>query len=166
MSAVPVDPTVLDTTVLSNFAFIGQMDLLAALPRVCSVPEVRRELRTGMDSYPYLQQALDHLDDTIPVMELDDQVVELIPELEFRLDPGEAQALAVASVHGGTLVSDDRAARESARSLDVSVTGSIGVLVTAVEDERIAKSDADRWLKQWVDETAYRAPSRELSDYL
>lgn len=166
MSAASAGPTVLDTTVLSNFAFIGRTDLLAALPRVCTVPEVRRELRTGVDSYPYLQQALDHLDDTIPVVELDDRVVELILELEFRLDPGEAQALAVASFHGGTLVSDDRAARESARSLDVFVTGSIGVLVTAVEDGRIAESDAERWLKQWIKETAYRAPSRHFSDYL
>lgn len=166
MSAVPDEPTVLDTTVLSNFAYIGRIDLLTALPRVCTVPEVRRELRTGVDAYPYLQQALDHLPDTIPVVELDGRVVELIPELESRLDPGEAQALAVASVHGGTLVSDDGAAREYARSRDVSLTGSIGVLVTAVETERIAESDADRWLKQWIDKTEYRAPSREFSDYL
>lgn len=165
MSAVPVEPTVLDTTVPSNFAFTDRMDQLTALPRVCTVPEVRRELRNGIDSYPYLQRALDLLGDTIPVVALDDRVVELIPELEYRLDPGEAQALAVASVHGGTLVSDDGAAREYARSRDVSVTGSIGVLVTAVEDGRIADSEADRWLKQWIDETEYRAPSREFSDY-
>lgn len=165
MSAVPLDPTVLDTTVPSNFAFIGRMDLVTALPRVCTVPEVQRELRVGVDSHPYLQQALDHLGETIPVVELDNGIVELIPELEYRLDPGEAQAMAVASVHGGTLVSDDGAARAYARGRDVPVTGSIGVLVTAVDDGRIAGSDADRWLKQWIDETGYRAPSREFSDY-
>lgn len=165
MSAVPDEPTVLDTTVLSNFAFISRMDLLTALPRVCTVPEVRRELRSGVDSYPYLQRGLDHLGESIQVVSLDDRVVELIPQLESRLDSGEAQALAVASVHSETLVSDDGTARDFARSRDVPVTGSIGVLVTAVEDGRIAEPDADRWLKQWIDDTAFRAPSRELSDY-
>jgi hypothetical protein len=38
--------------------------------------------------------------------------------------------------------------------------------VTAVEDGRITEADADRWLKRWVDETDYRAPSREFAEYV
>lgn len=166
MSSAATDPTVLDTTAPSNFAYIERMDLLQALPRVCTVPEVRTELRAGADSYPYLQRALDRIGDTIPVVELVGQVEERAGELADRLDPGEAQAFAVAEGNDGTLVTDDGPARSLARSHDVTVTGSIGVLVTSVENSRISEGDADRWLEQWIDETDYRAPSRELSDYL
>lgn len=166
MSKVPDEPTVLDTTAPSNFAYVGRMDLLEALPRVCTVPSVRSELRAGVGSYPYLQRALEALGDAIPVVNLDDSIEARTGELAGHLDPGEAQAFAVADVYDGTLVTDDGQARTLARNEAISVTGSIGVLVRAVEDERISVSDATRWLKQWVDETDYRAPSREFSDYL
>lgn len=163
--SVPSDPTVPDATAPSNFAYVDRMDLLEGLPQVCTVPEVRRECRAGTDSYPYLQRALDPLGDTIPVVELDDYVEERATELETRLDPGEARAFAVADVHDGTLVTDDGPARTLVRNADVRVTGSIGVLIRAVENGQISEADADRWLKRWIDEIDYRAPSREFSDY-
>lgn len=166
MSEVPTDPTVLDTTVPSNFAYIDRMDLLRAVPRVCTVPKVRSELREGVDSHPFLQRALDHLGDSIPVVRLDESAVELVPELERRLDPGEAQALAVATAQRGAVATDDGPAREQARSRDIPVTGSIGVLVWAVENSRISEAAADRCLKRWIDETEYRAPSRELAEFM
>jgi predicted nucleic acid-binding protein len=166
MSEVPDGPTVLNTTAPSNFAYVNRMDLLEVLPRVCTVPAVRSELRAGVGSYPYLQRALDAVGEPVPVVELDGSVEERASELANRLDPGEAQAFAVADVYDGTLVTDDGPARTLARNEAVPVTGSIGVLVRAVEYERISVSDADSWLKQWVDETDYRAPSRDFSDYL
>lgn len=165
MSAVPSEPTVLNTTAPSNFAYIDQMELPETLPRVCTVPEVQSELRAGIESYPYLQRALDSLGDTIPVIALDESVDEAARELETRLDPGEAQAFAVADIYDGTLVTDDGPARALARDTDVSVTGSIGVLIRAVDNDQIPEAEADQWLKQWIDETDYRAPSRNLSDY-
>ena len=165
MSSVPSNPTVLNTTAPSNFAYIDRMDLLEALPRVCTVPAVRRELRAGVDSYPYLQRALDSIGDTIPVVALDDPVDDTATDIAPRLDPGEAQAFAVAEIHDGTLVTDDGPARTLARDTGVAVTGSIGVLIRAVEADRLSAADADRWLKQWIDETDYRAPSRDFSDY-
>lgn len=165
MSAVPSEPTVLNTTAPSNFAYIDQMELLETLPRVCTVPEVQSELRAGIESYPYLQRALDSLDDAIPVIALDESVTEAATELETRLDPGEAQAFAVADIYDGTLVTDDGPARALARDTDVSVTGSIGVLIRAVDNNQIPEAEADQWLKQWIDKTDYRAPSRNLSDY-
>jgi predicted nucleic acid-binding protein len=166
MSSVPDDPTALDTTANSNFAYLDRMDLLERLPQVCTVPAVRRELRAGVDSHPHLQRALDCVGDTIPVAEPGDAVGDTANELEARLDPGEAQAFALADIHGGTLVTDDGPARTLARRTDVPVTGSIGVLMTAVEDGHVTEADADRWLKRWVDETDYRAPSREFADYI
>jgi len=45
------------------------------------------------------------------------------------------------------------------------VTGSIGVLIRAVENDRITEPEAENWLERWVDETNYRAPLRDLSEY-
>ena len=54
----PADPTVLNTTVLSNFAYIDRVDLHADLSGVRTVPAVRDELRDGVDSHRFLQSAL------------------------------------------------------------------------------------------------------------
>ncbi len=166
MCSVPSDPTVLNTTAPSNFAYIDRMELLEALPRVCTVPAVQSELRAGVDSYPYLQRALDSIGETISIVELDEIVDGAMITVASRLDPGETQAFAVADIYDGTLVTDDGPARTLARDTGVAVTGSIGVLIRAVEDDRLSEAAADRWLKQWIDETDYRAPSREFADYL
>lgn len=166
MSQVPTEPTVLDTTVLSNFAYIDRVDLLGELPRVCSVAEVEGELRAGVEAYGHLQSAIDQLGESIPVVDLDHPARELAEDLSGRLDRGEARAFAIAATHDGTFVTDDGPARTLARNRDVPVTGSIGVLVRAVDADRVSAADADRWLTRWIDETAYRAPSRDFSTYL
>jgi predicted nucleic acid-binding protein len=165
MTSPPTEPTVLNTTVPSNFAYIDRIELLSVLPRVCTVPAVQNELRSRVDSYPYLQRALDGIGETISLVDLTEQDKERAAQLENRLDRGESQAFAVANGYGGTLVTDDGPARTLARSNDVPLTGSIGVLIRAVENNRISKDEADHWLKQWIDETDYRAPSRDFSDY-
>jgi len=47
---VPTDPSVLNTTVLSNFAAINRIDLVADLAGICAVPEVERELEDGVQT--------------------------------------------------------------------------------------------------------------------
>lgn len=56
----------------------------------------------------------------------------------------------------------DDASRERA----VRFTGSIGILIELVETGELDERSADRFLKRLIDETDYRAPSRELSEYL
>ena len=63
----PPNPSVLNTTVLSNFAYIDQLWVVAGLSGICTVPVVREELNHGIDDHPYLQSALNILDDEIPV---------------------------------------------------------------------------------------------------
>ena len=71
---IPVDPSVLNTTVLSNFAYIDQLWVVAGLSGICAVPIVREELENGVDDHPYLQSALDTLDDEIPVVPISETV--------------------------------------------------------------------------------------------
>jgi predicted nucleic acid-binding protein len=162
---VPDPPAVLDTTVLSNFAYIDRVDLLAALTNICTVPVVREELHAGVDTHPYLQPALDTLDDTIPVVQISETVANREAVVSSHLDPGEAQAFAVADAYNGRLLTDDGDARSFAKEQGVTVTGSVGVLLAAIDADRIDTETADQWLKQWIDEIDYYVPYRNIADY-
>lgn len=89
-NGIPETPAVLDTTVLSNFAYIDRVDLLAALAGICTVPVVRQELQAGMDTHPYLQPACNALDDAIPVVPIPEVVANREAIVTTHLDPGEA----------------------------------------------------------------------------
>ncbi|AEM58691.1 conserved hypothetical protein [Haloarcula hispanica ATCC 33960] len=45
---LPANPSVLNTTVLSNFAYIDQLWIVADLSGICTVPVVRGELEHGV----------------------------------------------------------------------------------------------------------------------
>ncbi len=162
---VPSDPSVLNTTVLSNFAYIDQVELLAGLSGICAVPVVREELRTGVDDYPYLQSALDVLDVDIPVVSISDTVANREAVVTSRLDPGEAQAFALADAHDGRLLTDDGDARSFAKDQGVTVVGSVGVLLAAIDAGLVGESTADDWLSTWIDEIGYYVPHRDIREY-
>ena len=71
---IPADPSVLNTTVLSNFTYIDQLWVVAELSGICAVPIVREELENGVDDHPYPQSALDTLNDEIPVVPISETV--------------------------------------------------------------------------------------------
>jgi len=163
---IPERPSVLDATVLSNFAYLDRVSGLQTLARPITTPAVRDEITTGAEQYPFLANATAALTDTIPVITLDNASREQYNRLLDDIDRGEAEALAVADCHDGLLVTDDGSARSLAREHAVRFTGSIGVLIELVERDKLDEGTADRLLKLLIDETDYRAPSRELSDYL
>lgn len=166
MTGAPSDATVLNTTVLSNFAHLERIDLLLELPRLVTVNAVRTELEAGTDTHPYLEHALSRLDDGIPVVAPSDAARQVETELLETLDPGEAQALAVAETAGGLVVTDDGDARTVAKERGVGVTGSIGLLVRFVEQGPLSADTADTYLKRWIDEAGFRSPSRDFEVFL
>lgn len=162
---VPSNPSVLNTTVLSNFAYIDQVQLLAGLSGICTVPVVREELHNGVDDHPYLQVALDRLDDAIPVVTISETVANREAVVSTYLDPGEAQAFAVADAHDSRLLTDDGDARSFAKDQGVTVVGSVGVLLAAIDTGKIDETTADEWLSTWIDEISYYVPYRTISEY-
>ncbi|MFB6179132.1 MAG: twitching motility protein PilT [Halorientalis sp.] len=162
---VPTTPSVLNTTVLSNFAYIDQVKLIAGLSGICAVPVVREELRDGVDDHPYLQEALDALDDGIPVATISETVANREAVVCAHLDPGEAQAFALADAHDGRLLTDDGDARAFAKEQGVTVVGSVGVLLAAIDAGKIDVQTADGWLSIWIDEIGYYVPYRNISEY-
>ena len=166
MTGPPDRPTILDTSVLSNFAHVDRVELLDDLPRLATVEAVRAELNVGVETHPYLERAIDVLDEEIPVLSPSPAAKEVEQHLLKRLDPGEAQALAVSDVRNGLIVTDDGDARSIARNRDVPLTGSIGLLVRFVEDDVMTVEDADRYLKRWIDEAGFRSPARDIEVFL
>jgi len=164
-SGVPPDPSVLDTTVLSNFAYIDEPWVVAGLSGICTVPVVREELEHGVADHPYLQSALDILDDEIPVVPISETVANREAVVSGHLDPGEAQAFALADAHDGRLLTDDGDARSFAKEQGVTVVGSVGILLAAIDAGKIDESTADRWLATWIDDIGYYVPFRTISEY-
>ncbi|WP_236039629.1 hypothetical protein [Haloarcula salinisoli] len=87
-------------------------------------------------------------------------------DLQNKLDPGEAQAVAVAAAADGTVVTDDGDARSVATQRGIGLTGSIGLLVRFVEDGALRATTADTYLKRWVDEAGFHSPAREFEAFL
>jgi predicted nucleic acid-binding protein len=162
---IPANPSVLNTTVVSNFAYIDQLWVVAGLSGIYTVPVVRQELEHGVDSHPYLQSALDALDDEIQVATISDTVANKEAVVSDHLDSGEAQAFALADAHDGRLLTDDGDARSFAKDQGVTVVGSVGVLLAAIDAGKIDESTADEWLSTWIDEIGYYVPYQSISEY-
>lgn len=166
MTTTPANPTVLDTTVLSNFSQVDHVELLLGLPRLVTVDAVREELAAGTTSHLYTERALVVLGEEIPTITPSASAEQLEEQLLESLDPGEAQALAVADVADGVIVTDDGDARTTAKQCGVDLTGSIGLLVRFVDDGQISAETADEYLKRWIDEAGFRSPARDFDVFL
>ncbi len=166
MTDPPTNATVLNTTALSNFAQIDHLDLLLTLPRLVTVEAVRAEIDAGTDTHPYLDRARAVLETDIPVVTPSERAATLETQLLETLDPGEAQALAVAEATDGLLVTDDGDARATATERGVALTGSIGLLVRFVENDHITAETADDYLKRWIDDAGFRSPARDFAVFL
>ena len=158
--AALAEPVVLDATVLSNFASSDAVGWLAeTVPGLAVVPAVHEELAAGRDhGYAFLEQALDPLGDAIPVLSADDSTTPTAPAIRDRLDTGEAASLRAAINRGGTLATDDLAARRLAAEHDVPVTGSVGLLVVGIQHGELDITTADEWLATWREVRGYYAP--------
>ncbi len=148
MTDAPTNATVLNTTVLSNFAQVGHVELLLDLPRLITVKAVREELEAGVETHPYTEHALSVLGAEIPVIVPSGAAQQSEEQLLESLDSGEAQALAVAEAEDGTLITDDGDARSIAEQRGVELTGSIGVLVRVVKHGHITAEAVDEYLKR------------------
>lgn len=67
MTAPPENATIPNTTALSNFAQVNDVELLLNLPRLVTVEAVHEELKAGAETHFYLEHALAVLDEEIPV---------------------------------------------------------------------------------------------------
>jgi predicted nucleic acid-binding protein len=165
---------VFDTTVLSNFAAVGGLELLEKRYRgtAFTTVEVTDELRKGVKAgYAYLELILADIDRAdqggwIGVL-VPESAYErrLRAEFDDRLGAGEASCLSLAVSRGLTLVTDDRAARQMAEDRRVPVTGTVGILIKLVRTGTISLSEANALLADMI-QHRYRSPVDRLDEFV
>lgn len=168
MSEDDVQPVILDATVLSNFASSGTVNqLVVIIDRPVTVPAVREKLTRGRGrEHEFLEDALEHLEDDIDVVEVQSSGDGTASEIQDRLDAGEADALISAINEEGILATDDLAARRLASSHGISVTGSVGILVLGIRRDVIDVHSANEWLTTWKETRGYFSPVDRVEEIL
>jgi predicted nucleic acid-binding protein len=165
--------TIADTTVISNFACIGQLGVLHRLYRKLYISlEVYKEIQAGLEEGYLFYAALDQ--EIFPSMEsgwihltslTDEQEFRLLGELPAKLHQGEASSLAIAHHRGWLFLSDDLDARTMATQLGIRVSGSLGCLVLAVEQDLCSLEHANSWLTQMI-QHGYHSPVHDVISLL
>ena len=109
-----------------------------------TVEVITGELKAGAETHPYIDNALAVLGDEIPVISPASSAAQIEAELRKSLDPGGAQALAVATVTDGLIVTDDGDGRTTAKQRGLDLTGSIGLLVRFVDTDALGSNGRHR----------------------
>lgn len=90
----------------------------------------------------------------------------LLATLSRRLHSGEAACLCLARHRGWGFLTDDRAARAQAQSWGVPFSGTLGVLILAIQDGRLTLEDGNTLLRGMVQRANYRSPVSDLQQLL
>lgn len=162
--------SITNTTVLSNFASVDQLDILRLLyTNIVITVEVYEEIQAGLEQgydfyagieqiiYPFSEDGWIYLTSMGSVDEL-----RMFRTLPSRLHYGEASCIAVAHHRNWLFLTDDRSARNHARQLGIPVSGTVGCLVLTVERGLCELEQANVWLEQMI-QHGYYAPITDLS---
>ncbi len=151
----------LDTTVISNFALIGRTDWLRELwPGVLvTTRDAMAELQAGIR----LGRVPEADYSWLTVLVLTEAERKLRDRLMPPLDVGEAACLALAQSRGYAFLTDDRVARRKARHWGVPLSGTIGALMSLIDEGYVSREQADLALQQMI-ALGYHSPVRSLDE--
>ena len=162
-----------NTTVISNFASIGHLDLLRRLYDVLYIStEVFEEIQAGLEEgyrfyrdielliYPFAEEGWLRLTSMA-----DTEEFRLFGALPPRFHQGEASCLAIARHRRWTLLTDDKATRDEAIRQRIRLSGSVGCLVLAVEHGLCTLEQANTWLHEMIEQD-YRSPVTDITPLL
>jgi len=164
---------IVNTTVISNYCSVGQLQLLPLLwERLYISDQVWTEIQTGFAQgyhfyagieqiiFPFVDKGWLHL----TALNLPEEF-RLFGQLLTTLHDGEASSIAIAHYREWTFLSDDKAARTACTQLNVPVSGTIGILLSLVKHNHLNSVQADGILQQMI-EMGYRSPVHSLSQIL
>jgi len=154
-------PLVLDSTVISNFVLIGHVDWLQQIwpGMLVTSKDAMVELQAGvrLGRIPEADWSW------LTILSLNEAESELCDELIPPLDRGEAACLALARYRDYPFLTDDRIARREARRLGVSLSGTIGALVSLVKEGLVSLEQANEALQQMI-ALGYHSPVQSLAE--
>ncbi len=118
-----------DASVFINLAIIGRLDLLPLIFETITVPQaVFQEVVTAGATKPGSEEL--RTANWLEVQNCTDEI--LLNRLLQSLDRGEAEAITLAcEINADLLIIDEKRGRNIAKSLNLQITGLLGVLLTA-----------------------------------
>lgn len=134
---------VADAGPLIHLGEIDSLELLEVIDELVVPETVRRELEAGG-----APEGFNDLSVEVATAGGDESWV------EAGLDAGEAAALAVAADRDAILLTDDLAARDTAKEAGVEVHGSIGTIVLASGRGELTESEAAQLMRSLQTETS------------
>jgi uncharacterized protein len=157
-------PVVSNTSPILNLAIIGQLSLLHRQFGNILIPlAVHEELKVEMDlpGSQIIRQALEA--GWIQIKEVRDKPFAKV--LQHNLDQGEAEAIALALQTGAqwTLL-DEREGRRVAKSLGLRVTGVLGILLRAHQEQKLGS--LEEVLQELREKAGFHIREELLSDVL
>jgi len=160
-----------NTSTLSNFASVGQLELLQSRFETLYISEqvfdeIQSGLIQGYDFYRNLDQQIFPFSDTgwLHLITLE-TVEELMTfhRLLSNLHSGEASCLSIAYHRKWLFLSDDKAARQMGQTMDIPISGTLGVLLSLLKQKKLSLIEADNVLQQMVHK-GYYSPVTSLSE--
>jgi len=164
---------VANTTILSNFASAGRLDVLREVLGKLHLPaevyaKIQEGLLAGYEFYTGIAAQIHPFSPTgwlRLVSFAGDEELRLFEELSANLGRGEAASLALAMHRGWGFLSDDARARNVSRNHGVSPAGTLGVLLKAVKTDVLSVAQANEVLHQMIG-SGYRSPYDNLAELL
>ncbi len=160
---------VINSTVLSNFAAVNRLDILRDATGTLYLPaEVYDEVLAGqLAGYAFYDGIEQHIaplthSGWLHLVSMTDDELLLLSELPEQLHRGEAACLCLARQRNWDFLSDDRAARRQAEKWKIAVSGTIGVLVAAIQGNQVSLADANALLQLMIVKAHYRTPLSDL----
>lgn len=119
-----------NTTPIIALLKINKLSILKELYRTIYIPyAVYSEIEEGKNKFYYRDL---NSEPWIIIEEIDD---DQIKEILLDLDKGEAEAIVLArEINAGLILMDEKAGRQYAKQLKLSVSGTIGILLKAKEN--------------------------------
>jgi predicted nucleic acid-binding protein len=165
--------SIANTTVISNFATVGRLDLLRCIVKELYIPvEVYEEVKNGQAAGYTFYDGIEQLivpfssDGWLRLVSMNETELQLFASLPSGLQHGEVACLAIARNRGWGFLSDDRLARRQAEVWNLTLSGTMGLLLLAVEDRLISLSEGNALLRQMIADAKYRAPHTDLLFFL
>lgn len=165
--------TISNTTVISNFAAIGQMSLLHQVHQQIHISmQVYEEISTGLEEgymfYSDIKQFVYPFAKTgwIKMATMaDDNEFDLFERLPSKLGKGEASCLSIAANRDWLFLTDDLSARKQAALMKIRFSGSLGCLMMAIEKNKCSFEKANQLLFQMI-ESGYHSPVYDLKELI
>jgi predicted nucleic acid-binding protein len=162
-----------NTTIISNLASVGRLDLLHdLLGTVYISTDVYGEIQDGLaescDFYTGIESIVHPLSPSgwlrLTAPSGNDEL-RLLGQLPSALHRGEASCLAIAIQRGWAFLTDDARARRAAQERGLDTSGTLGVLLQCIKNKRLSVEEADSLLEQMI-LGGYRSPYGSLIELL